>query len=172
MVSALVHFLETNAFSEWVLVSPWGFPWLIALHSVGMGIAAGLGSAVVLRATGALLGIPASALPRLFAVAWAGFVLNLVTGFILLVTRVSEYLSDPTFLVKMAAVIVAALCLRRMQAVWQTPQGSKLSGTDEHSLEESRCVPTLKTFAYASITAWAVAVAAGRWIAYLSGMYG
>lgn len=153
MLSAAVQFLETNAFSEWVLISPWGFPWLIALHSVGMGIAAGLGSACLLRKSGYLTGIPESALPRLFLVVWVGFVLNLVTGVILLITRISEYLTDPTFLVKMAAVIAAAICMRQVQ---------------KRPLANSQ----IRALSAASIACWALAVAAGRWIAYLSGMYG
>lgn len=150
MLGQIVHFLETNAFSDWVLTSAWGFPWLIALHSVGMGFAAGLGSVAALRASGRLTAIPVDALPRFFLIAWLGFWLNFVTGLILLMTRISEYLTDPTFLVKMGCVLVAAAALRICQ---KSTSGSAM-------------------LAWLSIAAWMGAVTAGRWIAYLSGMYG
>ena len=158
----LIEFLENNAFSDWVLVSNWGFAWLIALHSVGMGIAAGLGSAAMLRSTGLLAGIPRTALSRLFKVAWMGFWLNFFTGIALLVPRISEYMTDPTFLVKIGAVITAAICMARICKRISVQDAAGITDTNSQSYP----------LVVAGISCWILAVTAGRWIAYLSGMYG
>ena len=45
---SFLEILESTAFSEWVLTSMLGFPTLIAVHSIGMAVAAGLTIVVTL----------------------------------------------------------------------------------------------------------------------------
>ncbi len=156
----MLQALEASAFSEWVLVSFWGFPVMIALHSVGMGIAAGLGSVLALRVNGLLSGISVPTLGPLVRVAWWGFGLNLVTGVILLVPRISEYLVDITFLVKMALVLISAALLYFIQRA--------LAAGRYQQLPDQAAVRFL---GWLSIVTWVGAITAGRWIAYLSPLY-
>ena len=107
----LLATLESTAFSEWVLTSMLGFPTLIALHSIGMAIAAGLSIFVALYLNRFLSGLAEEHLPRFLHLAMLGFLLNLVTGLALFVTRGTDYITNITFLVKMSLVLISAVIL-------------------------------------------------------------
>ena len=159
---SLLASLEGTAFSEWVLISMLGFPTLIALHSVGMGVAVGLSLIVTLRLNRVITGIDARLLPRLLTVAVSGFVLNLITGLALFVSRGTEYIASGIFLLKMLLVIVSAAILfwlrRHLIALAQMPDGEAV----DSSAKQMSVVFTVT---------WFCAVITGRLIAYLSDLY-
>ena len=66
---SFLAYLEATAFSEWVLISMLGFPTLIALHSVGMGVAVGLSLMIALRLNELLVDFDADLLPNFLGVA-------------------------------------------------------------------------------------------------------
>jgi hypothetical protein len=139
-----------------------GFPTLIALHSVGMGVAVGLSLIAALRLNGVLVGMSSALIPRLLTVAVYGFWLNLVTGLALFVSRGTDYITSTIFLLKMFLVIVSAAILfrlrRRVGAIAPLADGEHIDGT------------TRRMAAIVSVT-WFGAVATGRLIAYLSDLY-
>ena len=152
---SLLAYLESTAFADWVLISMLGFPTLIALHSVGMGVAVGLSLIAALRLNGVLAGMNAALIPCLLTVAVYGFWLNLVTGLALFVSRGTDYISSTIFLLKMFLVIVSAAILFRLRR--------RVGG--EHADATTRRLAVV-----VSVT-WFGAVATGRLIAYLSDLY-
>ena len=84
-----LEILESTAFSGWVLTSMLGFPTLIALHSIGMAVAAGLTIVVALFLNRVFAGITEAKLPGVLRIATWGFMLNAVTG----VSKFVGYLS-------------------------------------------------------------------------------
>ena len=159
---SLLAYLESTAFADWVLISMLGFPTLIALHSVGMGVAVGLSLIAALRLNGVLVGMKATLLPRLLTVAVYGFWLNLVTGLALFVSRGTDYISSAIFLLKMFLVIVSAAILFRLRR--RVGAAALLAG-GEHADGTTRRLAVV-----VSVT-WFGAVATGRLIAYLSDLY-
>lgn len=155
----MFELLEKSAYADWFLLSMWGFPTFIAIHSVGMAIAAGLGLVLSLRYFGFRDQFNHSVLQALFRVAWIGFFINLVTGLALLASRISEYLFDPTFLVKMAFVLIAVF-------------GMYVLHRDFRLFDRRPEKNTMRVVAAVTVTAWVGAITTGRWIAYLSGLYG
>jgi hypothetical protein len=157
-----LHTIENSALIEWFLTSMWGFPVFIALHSVGMAFVVGLSLILALRYLGFVADISPSIVEQLIKAAWLGFALNVVTGVFLLLSRVTEYLFDPTFLVKITCVALAAIGLRMMQSDFRVYFRTR---TQNAMALDRRYVAVL------TVLFWFGAVTAGRWIAYLSGVY-
>lgn len=153
--------LKESAFTDWLLVSILGFPTLIALHSVGMAIVVGLTMVVALRANGLLLDIDAKILSRLIAIAAWGFVLNLVTGIAIFITRGPEYITAAVFLIKMGLVAFGAVI-----TFWLGSIIARRAGAGEDAFDD-----LTRGMSIAAASSWFGAVVAGRLIAYLSDLY-
>jgi hypothetical protein len=158
----LLEHLANSEFSYWLSVSMAGFPTLIALHSVGMGAAVGLSMAVTLQLYGALPDLGRIPVRRLLDVAVWGFLLNLVTGLLLFITRGPEYLASGIFLLKMLLVVVGALLTLVVRQRVRAMASSPGMLTDDGVARTLSLVATL---------AWFGAVVTGRLIAYLSDLY-
>jgi len=158
----LLIYLKESAFSQWLSISMAGFPLLIALHSVGMAVAVGMSLMVTLRLHGFIAEIPLQRLPRLLGVTVAGFVLNLVTGLALFITRGPEYAASYMFLFKMALVAVGAVIL-----MWLS-RHSRIALPDADALADDAIARNVSLAGTAVLFG---AVVAGRLIAYLSDLY-
>lgn len=151
--------LEQTALSVWLRESPtiWGFPFILFLHTLGLGIVAGLGVALNLWALGWAERYPAAPLQRAFPVASAGFALALVSGLLLLAAYPTKALTDPVFYLKLA-LIGGALAqlgwLRRR--LFDTPFADR-------AVRPSR---SMRLFAGVALALWAGAVLTGRLLAY------
>lgn len=159
---SFLAYLEASAFSEWVLISMLGFPTLIALHSVGMGVAVGLSLMIALRLNQFLVDFDARLLPKFLGVAVWGFVLNLFTGIALFVSRGQEYITSFVFLVKIMLVAAGALIL-----FWLRRRFSHTIPTAEVLVEDGAA----RSLSIVCAATWVGAVVAGRLIAYLSDLY-
>lgn len=157
-----LRILESTAFSEWVLTSMLGFPTLIALHSIGMAVAAGLTIVVTLYLYRFVAGIADARLPGILRIAMWGFLLNLVTGLAIFVPRGTEYLANVTFLVKMLLVLISAAIL-----VWLKSHVAQLA---RKSVDVCNSVPARRLSLVSSAT-WIGAIVTGRLIAYLGSVY-
>jgi len=155
-------YLEASAFSEWVLISMLGFPTLIALHSVGMAVAVGLSLMVTLHLNQVFTGFNAQLIPRLLSIAVWGFILNLITGLALFVSRGPEYIDSYIFLIKMLLVVISAVI-----SFWLRQHLRLTKLTTEVSVADR----TAKNMSLFSTATWFGAVIAGRLIAYLSDLY-
>jgi len=156
-----MHFLESLeqlAFSEWVRESKtvWGYPMILFLHVVGMGIVAGIGSFVSLRLLGVAKAIEVRPLERLYPVMWFGFTVNALTGAALLLSSATEKLVDPTFYIKMVFIALGVFVMRRTRATVFANVGADGS------------VPAgARGLAWASLACWLGAIIAGRLLAYV-----
>jgi len=139
-----------------------GFPTLIALHSVGMAVAVGLSLIVTLHLYQVLSGLRAQLIPRFLGIAVWGFILNLVTGLALFVSRGPAYLASSIFLIKMLLVAISAAIL-----FWLRRRLEHLALTAEVPAADIAA----KNMSLVSTVTWFGAVIAGRLIAYLSDLY-
>ena len=158
----LLAYLAASAFSQWLSLSILGFPTLIALHSVGMGVVVGLSLIVTLHLWRILPGLEDGLIPRLLDVALWGFLLNLGTGLGIFITRGPEYIASYMFVLKMVLVVISATLLFRLRR--------RLKAT-----ERMTGVPapdrTARNLAVVSTATFLGAVVTGRLIAYLSDLY-
>ena len=149
----LFVWLESTAFHTWIVESPslFAFPGILALHTIGLGLLAGLNGALDLRLLGVARAVPPLAFTRFLPVMWLGFWLNVATGVALLLGYPTKALTNPVFYLKLAliaaAMVVLASVLRRVRA----------------GEVDSRAV---KVLAIVSLLLWAASITAGRLLAY------
>lgn len=150
--------LEENWLSVWVREAETllAFPTIIALHALGMGLLVGSSVAMALRVLGFARGIPLAVLDSLFPVMVIGFVVNAISGLLLLLAYPTKALTNPLFYAKLVLIALATVSIR---ILWK-----RLSGGQAVLPEQ---LPSkLKMLAVFSLALWAAAIAAGRLLAY------
>jgi len=150
--------IEANSLSTFVRQSPsmLGFPTIIALHAIGMGLLAGTNAAMDFCVFGFARGVPLPALERVVPVMRWGFWLNTITGVLLFLGWPTKAITNPVFHLKIlliAAALVNTLYLRR--ELHRAGIAGKASASSK-----------AKTLAAVSLVLWAGAVVSGRLLAY------
>jgi len=156
---AFLEWLEFSALADWVATSAWGYPLMLTSHSVGLAIIVGILFVINMRILGYFSSISVASLRCFLKLAWAGFVVNLISGLALFVAQATFFATHIAFLIKIAAIFFALInavfiqnMLRRQGEAWD--KGEPITG---HA----------KTLAICSLTLWLVAIIAGRLIAYI-----
>ena len=154
----LINWIAQSGIHRWIAESPFWFPYpfMIALHSMGMGTIVGLSVAVDLRILGAASGLPLAPMASYFPVMWLGLAVNAITGVGLFINS-PELLVNWDMWIKLIFLALALLTLRTIRA--KVFGGSN---PDKGPLPESA-----RLLAGASIFFRAGTVVAGRMTAYL-----
>ena len=155
----LLVWIENSMLGTWVResVSLWAYPGMIAFHTIGLGFVVGTSFAISLRLLGAAESLPLSALEKFYPAMYAGFWVNFLSGVALTTVSASKMVPNPLFIVKMASIVGAVLCMRLI----------KMKVLDDAAVIQSGAVPRQGTvLAVASIACWVVAIVFGRAIAY------
>ena len=150
--------LEATALSVWLRESPslWAFPFVLILHTVGMGFLAGTNVAMDLRVIGFAPQVPLSLFEKFFLVMKVSFVVNAVSGILLLIAYPTKALTNPLFYIKLLLIAVGLI-----QAAWMRAKVLRNPVT-----EAEGPATKAKVIAVASLATWTAAVAAGRFLAY------
>lgn len=150
--------IEATALSAWIRESPslWAFPFILILHTVGMGFLVGTNVAVDLRVLGFGPRIPLPVLERFFFVMKFGFVVNALSGVLLLIGYPTKALTNPLFYVKLVLIAVGVI---------ETGWIRSLVLRDPKAMSEPVSAKG-KALAGSSLAVWAGAVGAGRFLAY------
>ena len=150
--------IEATALSAWIRESTsiWAFPMILSVHTIGMGIVAGLNAAVALRILGFASAVPLLELKKFLPVMWTGFWANAISGVLLLIGYPTKALTNPMFYLKLASIALAIVTVRSIsRAVLANPE-----------LDLKPAVPRYRRLAISSLTCWAVAITSGRLLAY------
>jgi len=156
---ALLSWMESTAYSEWIVAGLVGWPLMLSMHAVGLAIVVGIVLVLNFRMLGFFRPIPYVAISDLMTYAWIGIALNIFSGFSLFMAQATFYITNLPFLTKISFVILGIAnvyytqkVLRREAAVWDT----------------SDAVPQISVvLAGTSLIFWVLAVVGGRLIAYL-----
>ena len=153
MFDAFLLWFESTTFSIWVRESPsiFAFPMILAVHTIGLGLLAGINSALDLRILGIAKGIPVLEFRRFLPVMWLGLWLNVSSGILLLIAYPTKALTNPVFYLKLALIAVALRILRAVR---------------RRALTEGAAPGTVKALAAWSLVCWASVITAGRLLAY------
>jgi hypothetical protein len=160
-IDPFLAWLEASALSQWVVGSPsiaFGFPGILVLHALGMGLAAGLSVALDLRILGVAQAIPLAQMRQYLPVLWGGFWLNAVSGVLLLVGYPTKALTNPVFYLKLALIGVGMTILVR--------SSRGIAAAAARGESDERVAATMKGMAVISILCWSGAITAGRLLAY------
>ncbi len=160
--------LQDLPVSEWVQTSDYGFPLLLAAHSIGLAGVVGILVILNLRILGYAEGIPIAALSRLMLVAWLGFIINALSGFLLFMANATRLVTNWAFIVKMSAVLLGGILTWML---WRTLQrrgekivveSAKAAGPMTYTITRSAQI-----VARISLGVWFAAILFGRIIAYV-----
>jgi hypothetical protein len=162
-VHALFAWIESSALSVWVRESPslFGFPTILALHTVGMGFAVGFSWAIDLRILGVASRVPLKELKRFVPIIWSAFWLNAASGVVLLIGYPTKALTNPLFYAKLTFIAFGVVFLRLIHHKILGP-----SDRDNPDLDEPAVARKGRSWAIASLGCWTGAIATGRLLAY------
>src|SRR5437016_5751128 len=95
--------LEQTGLGSWIRESStiWAYPSVLFMHTLGMGLVAGLSAAIALRILGFAREMPLSPLDKLYPVLWVGFWINAVSGTLLLIADATTKMTNPVFFIKL-----------------------------------------------------------------------
>ena len=158
MFDPFFAWLESTSFSVWVRESPslFSFPIILAVHTIGLGLLAGINVALDLRMLGFAARVPLAEFRRLWPFLWLGLWLNVLSGLALLAAYPTKALTNPVFYIKLALIAVALLILRSVRRFWPADETAP-------AILQRR---SIKPLAIASLVCWAGAITAGRFLAY------
>lgn len=152
----LLTWLEELPVSEWVAQSDWGYPVMLSIHSIGMAAVVGLLFMLDIRALGYARRIPIMAFRNLMPYAWAGFVLNLISGLLLFASTATRLVSNWPFILKMIAIVLGGAA-----SFWLWRELDAAQNPDVEVSRKGRAIAAV------SLTVWLVAIVFGRLIAYV-----
>ena len=101
--------LKASAFSRLMTESPWVWPACETLHFMGMALLIGVVGAVDLRMLGVMKRVSFAPLHRLLPWGIAGFVVNLITGFLFFAGDPYQYKDNIAFLFKVLFIVLAGI---------------------------------------------------------------
>ena len=127
------------------------YPATLAAHGLGMMTVMGVVIAFNMRVLGFAKSISISAYDRLFVIGWAGFMLNLISGLLLLTGYFSTYIFQGSFQLKMALIILGGILMKAIMSGIRNGRDEKLT-----MLLSAAC-----------LASWIGAVVTGRLMAYL-----
>jgi len=150
-------FIESSDLSTWIRgESMLAFPTIITVHTIGMGLLAGGSCAIDLRILGVAAGIPLDGMRRFYPLLWLAFIVNAVTGVLLVIGYPTKQLTNPLFYVKLSLVALAVWLVYRIGAEVLHPAAYGPKPLSRRA----------KWLAAASLAAWAGLIIAGRLLEY------
>lgn len=153
-LSALGH--DSGVFG--FMNTQWGWPAAETLHFIGLALLLGTVGLFDLRLLGVGRGIPITALHSLVPWGVAGFCLNLITGFMFVVSDPGQYVYNPAFQLKLLAMLVAGINLLLFYA---------LLAKQVRALPNDVVVPrTAQMVALVSLVSWIAVISFGRLITF------
>jgi hypothetical protein len=155
-----LEWLEQTGFSVWIRESGtvWSYPFIIFLHTMGLGFLVGPSIAICLRICGFAKAVALGPMEKFYPVMWAGFWINVASGVAMLMTEATTKMISPVFYIKL--VFVAA-------AVWMMHL-LRTSVFHNRAVLEMKSLPMKsRMMAGALMMCWAGAITAGRLMAYI-----
>lgn len=158
---SFLEWVEHTPLAEWMRVSAPGYPAMITLHAIGLAVMVGISVMLSLRMLGVLDKLPIDSLNGFFRWAWAGLVINTISGVALWTMQAVDYMHSWTFLIKITGVLIGA----GLVAVLQREMAGAGAWGDAVPLRVRR-------IAVVTIVVWTIAMVAGRLIAYPGLIFG
>jgi len=156
--------LEASGISTWIRESQslFAFPMVLTLHTFGLAVIVGVSAVIDLRLLGVGSHVPLKPLKSLFPIMWGGFIVNALSGSLLLARAATTVGISGVFWTKMALIGLSMWVLMRI----------KRKVFDDESVDARPIPKEARVLAYASILLWAGAITAGRLMAYIGPVAG
>ena len=157
-MESFFEWLQSQSVPTWISESDsiWGFPTILFLHSVGMGLSSGAAFIIGLRLLGIGHPLPVSSLRVLFKIFWGGFVLNFITGSLLFAAHATTTGYVPMYYAKLALILIGVILVVPMRRFVDSDASDGV-------------IPArLRAVALVSLGVWIGVITTGRLIAYFS----
>jgi len=157
-VPQFLRSLEETGFSTWLRESNsiFAFYFILLFHTFGLALLVGANAIVDLRLLGVPANLPMAPLKRYFSIMWVGFMLNVITGILLVVAYPTKALTNPVFYLKLTCIALAVIVMQKTyKRVFANP-----------SLSETSMQSEGRALAKWSLGLWIAAITAGRLLAY------
>ena len=155
---SFLEWLEYGAIGVWVAESAIGYPFVLSMHAIGLAVVVGVLFVVDLRMAGCFQKLEIVPLLQMLKLAWAGFVINFVSGCALFASQATDFIANPAFIIKIIAIFLALINASFLQQ--QLRQYAESWDKGEQISTNARAL------ALTSLFLWSVAIIAGRLIAY------
>jgi hypothetical protein len=142
--------------------SPYAFPFVLLLHTIGMGIVVALSAAVGLRVLGFAPAIKLAPMRKFFPILWLGFWVNAITGSLLVMQDATSKLTNYDFYVKLVFIVLAVINLQLLK--------KRVFG--DPTFDDQRIPSNTKILAVMTMIFWIGAITAGRLLAYIGPVAG
>lgn len=162
MEQTLLHFAQTTGIYAF-MHSAWGWPLIESLHYVGLCLLLGTVGVFDLRLLGLARGLDYRLLQQLVPVGVAGYLLNVSTGTLFVVSAPDQYLYNPAFQSKLGLMLLAGINLVLFYAT--AASTVRNTGADQSVLLRARIM------ALVSLLAWTGVIIGGRLITYFRPPY-
>ena len=162
---SFLQYLQDLDISQWIATSDWGYPIMLAIHSIGLAMAVGVAVMIDLRVLGFAKNVPLSGFSRLVRYAWAGFIINAASGVLLFMSDAVLLSVNWPFWLKMANVVIGAVTLMLLTRDLRFGEFYVLNG--EAVLAQPVVTSRARVLAIVSMCAWMAAIDSGRLIAYV-----
>ena len=148
--------LEGSRFSLWLVQSDtiWAYPTVLTLHTVGLALLVGANIAVDLRLLGFGRKIPLETFTIAFPVIWAGFWINTISGAMLFAADATTKGTTTIFQLKIGLIVLGIINIWLLK---RAAFGANLPPIT---------IPA-KVLAGTSLLIWMIAIALGRFMAYV-----
>ena len=144
-----LQWLEQTALAIWVGESLYGYPFLLAMHAVGLALIVGLSTVTSLRLLNIVGFASVESLASIIQIAWLGLAVNALSGLALFSSQATYFITSTPFLSKITLIACGVVSTAVIQ----------------NRIRSGREVARL--LALSSLLFWFAAIVAGRLIAYL-----
>ena len=134
-----------------------GYTLFLAGHTIGLVFLVGPNLVIGARVLGLAPELPLQPMVKFRPVMAAGLWLTIITGLVLFATDSTHYVRNIVFLVKIAAIVAAVICLRGV---------SRELFASGRNPDDQPVHVRIQRLTAASLVFWAIAVVAGRLTAY------
>ena len=155
----MLDYLQNLALAEWIRSSPsiMAYTFVLSAHAVGMAIVVGINTIIALRLLGVAKAIPLASLPRLYGVAYTGFVINLLSGLMLFIAEAHAMSAMMLFWGKLAFVFLGMIVSELLK---------KYYFKDVASVQAGVVTRVGRNLAIVSLVCWYIALIVGRLTGY------
>ncbi len=157
--------LEMSPVGDFIATSEWAFPTLETIHVIALVTVFGSIAMMDLRLLGLVSrNTPVTAVSReTLPFTWTAFILALITGSLLFVSKASYYMVNPYFLTKMGLIALAGINMAILHTgAWKTVT----------KWDVGNAIPTsVKVAAGLSLAFWVLVLFCGRVIGFTLGIY-
>jgi hypothetical protein len=159
-ITAFLKWLEALPWAVFIHKTPWAFTTVEVVHVFAVSMVVGTIAIVDLR----LLGLTSARRPfvelsrQVLPFTWAAFVLAVIAGSLLFISRATEYFGNTLFWIKMALIVAAGINMVIFEFI-------TVRGVKEWNLARTP-PPPARLAGGISIVCWILVIGFGRWIAF------